>query len=101
MNIDKLNEMAASGGIQELELLSLEGGFYVLRALTTQGPQSLHDAQGEVMRLRSTTELRQLLAHTPPLPCWLVQHVVHDEMCGQREGPLAPLRIPLSLEQTL
>lgn len=99
MNIQQLNEMAATGRINELEVLSLEGGFYVLRAFTGDGPLSLHDEHGEVMRLRSTTEVRQVLADTPTLPCWLVQHVVHDEMCGLRDGPLAPLRVPLSMDR--
>jgi len=27
----------------------------------------------------------------------LVQQVVHDEMCGQRDGPIEPLRVPVSL----
>jgi hypothetical protein len=49
------------------------------------------------VRVRSTTELRQLLADLPPVPCMLVQQVVHDEMCGQRDGPIAPLRVPVTL----
>ncbi|KPA91789.1 DUF6482 family protein [Pseudomonas asplenii] len=97
MNLQHLTELAHAGAIDELELLSLEGGFYVLRALTGTGPQTLCDARGEVMHLRSTTELRQLLADVPPLRCTLVQHVVHDEMCGQRSGPIEPLRVPVTL----
>ncbi|QXI25674.1 DUF6482 family protein [Pseudomonas vanderleydeniana] len=97
MNLRHLGELAATGAISELELLSLEGGFYVLRALTEAGPQTLCDARGEVLHLRSTTELRQLLADVPPLRCTLVQQVVHDEMCGQRDGPVEPLRVPVSL----
>lgn len=97
MNLQNLSELAAAGAINELELLSLEGGFYVLRALTGAGPQTLCDARGEALHLRSTTELRQLLADVPPLPCTLVQQVVHDEMCGQRDGPIEPLRVPVSL----
>jgi len=31
------------------------------------------------------------------VPCMLVQHVVHDELCGQRDGPVAPLRVPVGL----
>ncbi|MBT2341195.1 MULTISPECIES: DUF6482 family protein [Pseudomonas] len=97
MNLKQLTEWAAVGQITELELLSLEGGFYVLRALTATGPHTLCDANGAVVCLRSTTELRQLLVDVPPVPCMLVQHVVHDEMCGLRDGPVAPLRVPFTL----
>ncbi len=69
----------------------------MLRALTATGPYSLCDANGEVLRLRSTSELRQLLADVPPVPCMLVQYLVHEEMCGQRGGPVAPLRVPFML----
>ncbi|WP_374438837.1 DUF6482 family protein [Pseudomonas panipatensis] len=95
MNLQELNAMAASGAVRELELLSLEGGLYVLRARLEQGMQTLRDEQGETLRLRSTTHLREL----PSLPCVLVQQVVHDEMCGVREGPVEALRLPLSLAE--
>jgi len=97
MNVNHLTEQVAAGEVKELELLSLEGGFYILRAMTGTGPVTLSDTLGQPVRLRSTTELRQLLAELPPVPCMLVQQVVHDEMCGLRDGPVAPLRIPLSL----
>lgn len=97
MNLNRLTELLHSGAVEELELLSLEGGFYILRALTATGPQTLSDSHGQPMRLRSTTELRHLLEGLPTVPCMLVQHVVHDEMCGQRDGPVAPLRVPVGL----
>jgi hypothetical protein len=67
--------------------------------MTTSGPMTLNDAHGQPVRVRSTTELRKLLNDLPPVPCMLVQHVVHDEMCGQRDGPIAPLRVPISLSR--
>ena len=98
MNLDlaALTEQARAGTLHELELLSLEGGVYLLRARLSDGWQLLRDARGESLRLRSTTHLREL--PVPP-PCVLVQQVVHDEMCGVRSGPIAPLRIPLNLAQ--
>ncbi|MFJ4385776.1 DUF6482 family protein [Pseudomonas sp. NPDC089408] len=97
MQLSAFGEHIANGHVDELELLSLEGGFYLLRALTGNGPITLSDAHGQPLRLRSTTELRDLLGELPVVPCVLVQQVVHDEMCGQREGPVAPLRLPVSL----
>ncbi|MBH3455293.1 metal ABC transporter ATPase [Pseudomonas monteilii] len=97
MNLIALTQLVSTGEAKELELLSLEGGFYLLRALTDAGPVTLSDAHGQPVRVRSTTELRQLLADLPPVPCMLVQQVVHDEMCGQRDAPVAPLRVPVTL----
>lgn len=102
MNLDlaALTEQARAGTLHELELLSLEGGVYLLRARLSEGWQLLRDARGESLRLRSTTHLRELLRELPaPPPCVLLQQVVHDEMCGVRSGPIAPLRIPLNLAQ--
>jgi len=97
VNLITLFQWVSTGEAKALELLSLEGGFYLLRALTDAGPVTLSDAHGQPVRVRSTTELRQLLTGLPAVPCTLVQHVVHDEMCGQRDGPIEPLRVPITL----
>ena len=96
MNLIALTELVSTGEAKELELLSLEGGFYLLRALTDVGPVTLSDALGQPVRVRSTTELRHLLGGLPPVPCTLVQQVVHDETCGPRDARVAPLRPPPS-----
>jgi len=71
MNLIALTQLVSTGEAKELELLSLEGGFYLLRALTDAGPVTLSDAHGQPVRVRSTTELRQLLADLHPCPaCW-------------------------------
>lgn len=93
MTLEQLTELARLGGIHSLELISLEGGIYLLHALTAEGPQRLLDEQGNSLRFRSTTHLRDFLRSLPSLPCELVQQVVHDEMCGSRSGPIAPLRL--------
>ena len=38
MNLIALTQLVSTGEAKELELLSLEGGFYLLRALTDAGP---------------------------------------------------------------
>lgn len=101
VNLKRFVERARAGEIHELELFSLEGGFYLLRVKSQHGSHYLVDERGETLRLRSTTHLRDLLHEyaLPALPCVLVQHVVHDEMCGRRDGPIEPLRLPVSLER--
>ncbi|WP_338483975.1 DUF6482 family protein [Pseudomonas trivialis] len=100
MNVQMLTELAEKGAIRELELLSLEGGFYIARVTLDDGELTLLDDQGKTLRLRSTTHLRDLLQRVPPFPCVLVQQCVHDEMCGTRTGPIGALRIPFSLAAT-
>ncbi|MEH6686274.1 MAG: DUF6482 family protein [Halopseudomonas sabulinigri] len=101
MDIQQLLKLATDGQIRELELLSLEGGFYILRAQWQGQCCTLLDSRGQTLRLRSSAQLRDLLSElppsSPPLSCVLVQHVVHDEMCGARQGPIEPLRMRFSL----
>ncbi|KAA0986255.1 metal ABC transporter ATPase [Pseudomonas sp. ANT_J12] len=97
MNLQALTERAANGEVCELELLSLEGGFYLARVRTDHGQFTLLDDTAKPMHLRSINHLRELLQLVPTFPCALVQQCVHDEMCGSREGPIESLRIPFSL----
>ncbi|SDS54220.1 hypothetical protein SAMN05216421_1715 [Halopseudomonas xinjiangensis] len=101
MNLQELITLATDGQIRELELLSLEGGFYIVRAQLHDKARTLLDSRGKAMHLHSATQLRDLLrdlpSSAPTMPCVLVQHVVHDELCGVRQGPIEPLRLPISL----
>lgn len=98
MNLHRLTELAVNGEIRELQLLSLEGGFYIAHIRLDHVEMTLLDDDNQPLRIRSTTHLRNLLQRVPPFPCVLVQHCVHDEMCGVREGPVGALRIPFTLE---
>jgi hypothetical protein len=99
MTLKELLQVAVEGRVVELELLSLEGGIYLLRVRLDREVHTLLDESGRSFRVRSTTHLRELLHDVPRLPCTLVQQVVHDEMCGQREGTIEPLRLPLFLDE--
>lgn len=94
MNLQALTERALKREVRELELLSLEGGFYLARVRLDHGQFTLLDDAAKPMHLRSVSHLRELV---PPFPCVLVQQCVHDEMCGVREGPIESMRIPFSL----
>ncbi|MFJ2540407.1 DUF6482 family protein [Pseudomonas sp. NPDC087614] len=101
MNLQTLTEHAANSEVRELELLSLEGGFYLARIRMDQGQFTLLDDTAKPMRLRSITHLRDLLQTVPAFPCVLVQQCVHDEMCGWDTGPVEELRLPFSLTPPL
>lgn len=97
MNLRQLAVLAGQGHIDELNLVSLEGGFYVLQARMGQKAHSLVDDQGQGVRLHSISQVRELLQALPPLPCVLIQSVVHDEACRAGEQGVEPLRIPIGM----
>lgn len=101
MNLQMLTELAMNGEVRELELLSLEGGFYIARIRLDNVEMTLQGDDAKPLRIGSITHLRHLLQRVPPFPCVLVQHCVHDEMCGVREGPIGALRIPFTLASSL
>ena len=99
MTLQDLLEAAAAGQVEGIEVVSLEGGFYVVQARLASGLRPLRDPLGQVLHLRSTTQVRAMLAELAPIPCELVQHCAHDEMCASRESSVQPLRVSLCLEQ--
>ncbi|MBB4862147.1 hypothetical protein HNP46_000985 [Pseudomonas nitritireducens] len=99
MTLEKLAQAAATGQVQGIEVISLEGGFYVLQARLASATRPVCDDHGRVLHLRSTTQVRELLAELAPLPCELVQHCAHDEIGAAPASAPEPLRIPLSLER--
>ncbi|MDF3868083.1 DUF6482 family protein [Pseudomonas denitrificans (nom. rej.)] len=98
MTMHELALAVAAGRIQGFEVISLEGGFYVLQARLAEGLRPIRDESGQVLHLRSTTQAREVLGEWASLPCELVQHCAHDEICASHPTAVEPLRMPLSLE---
>jgi hypothetical protein len=97
MKLQELMVCAQEGRIDSLELISLEGGTYVLEALMGDHSVSVQDANGVVVHLRSVEHARDLLQGMPVLPFHLVHAEVHDEMCGMPPAASEPLRVPISM----
>lgn len=97
MNLQELNTHATAGLIDELNLISIEGGIYLLEARMHGAAHPLRDAQGKTLHLRSVEHARDLLHTLPPLPFHLVHAVVHDEMCGLHSSEEQTVRVPMSL----
>lgn len=95
MRLHELIECAES--VECLNLLSLEGGIYVLDIIVKGKRHSLRDDTGKVWHLRSVEHARDVLQELPEVPFFLVHSSAYDEMCGLTEGVRAPLRVPLSL----
>ncbi|MFS2123295.1 DUF6482 family protein [Pseudomonas sp. Pseusp97] len=98
MTMQELAQAVAAGRVQGFEAISLEGGFYVLQVRLAEGLRPVRNEGGQVLHLRSTTQVREVLRDWASLPCELVQHCAHDEICAAHPTAVQPLRVPLSLE---
>lgn len=96
MNLQELTAFAHAGRIDELNLISMEGGIYLLEARMRGVSLPLNDVSGKTLHLRSVQHARDLLHSLPKMPFNLVHSVVHDEMCGLRDVDEQTLRVPIS-----
>lgn len=97
MYLQDLATHAVAGRVDALELISLEGGIYLLDIYLQGQRHSLTDDRGKVWHLRSVEHARDILRELPELPFHLVQQSPYDEMCGLAEGVREPLRAPLGM----
>lgn len=101
MNVQDIYEYASAGDLQGLELLSLEGGIYLLQAQIEGQVHAVRMTDGSMLRLRSVTQARELLQGlAESVPFHLVHCDVHSEMCGSGQGAQEPLREPIPLAST-
>jgi hypothetical protein len=101
MNLQELTDNAHAGRVDELNLISIEGGIYLLEVRHGGRAHPLNDAQGKAVRLRSVEHARTLLEHVPLVPFHLVHASAHDEMCGLGSRAEAPLKVSISLRSAL
>lgn len=101
MKLKELNQHVKDGHIQEVNLLSMEGGSYVMHAVQNEESHPLDDAHGHTLHVASVDEARKLLAGIPKLRLFLVQSAVHDEMAGLAEGAAKDARQSIPLRSSL
>lgn len=98
MQLSQLIELAQAGAVESLELISLEGGFYLLEICEVGGVRHrLHDEAERVWHVRSVEHARDLLSEMPEVPFYLLHASAHEEMCGLPATAGEPLRVPLSM----
>lgn len=97
MTLPELLRAARDGAVSELELISLEGGIYLLQVLGPQQRCYLVDSAGRNQHLRSIEQARDLLQDLPEVPFFLVHASAYDEMCGLPGGTRDALRVPVGL----
>jgi hypothetical protein len=96
MTEEQLIGYVSAGKVDELNLISIEGGIYLLEARMQGAVHLLKGDNGQPVHLRSVEHAREMLKALPPLPFHLVHAVVHDEMCGMPVDKREPLRVPIS-----
>ncbi|HGM5550850.1 DUF6482 family protein [Pseudomonas putida] len=101
MNLQELNAFAIARKVDELNLISMEGGIYLLEARMHGAAYPLSDFKGEMLQLRSVEHARDLLHNFPVLPFNLVHTSVHDEMCGLGGSVDESLKVPLAWRSAL
>ena len=101
MNLQELNEFAVARKVDELNLISMEGGIYLLEARMHGAAYPLSDSQGKMLTLRSVEHARDVLHNFPMLPFNLVHTSVHDEMCGLGASGEESLKVPLAWRSAL
>ena len=82
MNLQELNAYAVAGKVDELNLISVEGGSYLIEARMHGAAYPLSDTHGQMMLVRSVEHAREVLHAFPKLAMNLIQPPVDDEMCG-------------------
>jgi hypothetical protein len=97
MKLQALVEDAQADRVEALDLVSLEGGFYLLSIHAQGQSHVLRDEQSRVVHLRSVEHARDLLSEVPVMPFYLVHSSAYDEMCGLAAGVREPLRVPISM----
>lgn len=99
MNLHDLSIHAQAGRIDELNLISLEGGIYLLEAQMDGRSHPILDPRGSTLNLRSVEHARDVLQEMPALPFFLVHSSVHDEMCGMPSADNS-LRVPIAIRSS-
>ncbi|MGZ7457581.1 DUF6482 family protein [Pseudomonas sp. Ma2-10] len=96
MNLKELNAYAIAGKVDELNLISMEGGIYLLEARMHGAAYPLSDKNDQMFHLRSVEHARDVLHAFPKLPFNLVHVSVHDEMCGLVASSEGSLKVPIA-----
>jgi len=100
MNLHELNAYVIAGKVDELNLISLEGGIYLLEARMHGAAYPVSDTHGQMLHLRSVEHAREVLHAFPALPFNLIHTCVHDEMCGVSASAEESLRVPIGIHSS-
>ena len=95
MNLHQLNLEARAGHVDEVNLIAIEGGDYLIEARLKGRAHPLSDTRGERLRVHSVEDARKLLQTIPMVSMNLVHWSVQDEMCGMTSVAEEDLKLPM------
>ncbi|WP_426139868.1 DUF6482 family protein [Pseudomonas sp. DWP3-1-2] len=101
MDLKKLTRHVKADEIQEIQLVTVEGGSYVIHALMQGASHPVQDSHGDTLHVASVEEARKYLEGVPQVPLFLVQPAVYDEMVGLADNDAAPNREPIPFRSSL
>lgn len=101
MNLKKLSTHVKAGEIQEIQLVTMEGGSYVIHAVMQGTSHPVQDSHGSTLHVASVDEARKCLSGVPEVPLFLVQPAVYDEMVGLADSDATPNREPIPFRSSL
>jgi hypothetical protein len=101
MDLKKLTTHVKAGDIQEIQLVTMEGGSYVIQAVMHGKSHPVKDGHGDTFHVASVDEARKYLAGVPEVPLYLVHPTVYDEMVGQADSDAVPTREPIPFRSSL
>ncbi|MCQ3829667.1 DUF6482 family protein [Microbulbifer elongatus] len=79
----------------DLQILSLEGQFYIVKTVDESGSHLLTDRHNAPQKFHCLEEIRDHFAWRSLDDVWLEQQTPYEEMCGLTDDT-APLRIKLN-----
>jgi len=87
MNVKELNQQVKAGAVKEVNLVSMEGGSYVIHALVEGTSVPLADDKGATLHVASVEEARRILDGVKEVRLFIAQPAVYEEMVGQEVTP--------------
>lgn len=87
MNVKELNQQVKAGAVKEVNLVSMEGGSYVIHALVEGTSVPVADDKGATLHVASVEEARRILDDIKDVSLFIAQPAVYEEMVGQDVTP--------------
>ncbi len=98
MNLQELDAFAIAGKVDELNLISVEGGSYLIEARIHGVAHPLSNTHGHIMLVRSVEHAREVLHSLPKLAMNLIQAPGDDEMCGMADSAEESRRVTIAFK---
>ncbi|RWU25635.1 cation transporter [Pseudomonas alkylphenolica] len=95
MNLQQLSSEARAGHVEELNLIALEGGDFIIEARVNGHAHPLADKHGQRVKVHSVVDAQRLLDGLPTVPMHMVHWSMDDEMVGGSSTGDGDLKIPM------